>query len=239
MSPTANQKPAKLYKIYDLLAFKTSNNSKFLGFWINSSQNKLSIVKVINPRDKGYKFIELNIIKIDTKEGSSEFLLKKNFEMIITNNEFRYSYNEKYANFFIFDDSEMYNFSLINKEEKVLVDLKINFLKGINTFNLIYDNFNKFDLSQRAFIVFKTLRNYERLGIDIEKLSEDKKIIYMIDSIIINNDHYKKHQNHENIIRGNGDDEKDSQECVENYRSVHFENLIHIFNIFIKNKKFY
>jgi hypothetical protein len=244
--PNSNQQSAKIYKIYDLYAFKTSNNSKFLGYWINSSQNKLSIVKVINPRDKNYKYIELNIIKIDTNEGSSELLLKKNFEKIITNNDFQYSYSEKYANFFIFDDSEIYNFSLIDKEERVLSDLKNNFFNGLTSFNLIYDNFNKFDFSQRVFIIFKTLGNYEKLGIDIENISNDKKLVYMINSIINNNDYDKKHNNLDNPYlnfpekNSNIDEEnKNNQVYVENSISIHYENLSHIFNIFIKNRKFY
>jgi len=254
MNNLTGQKPLKLYKIFDLFAFKSSNNSKFLGFWINSSQNKLSIVKVIHPRDKKYKFIELNIIKINTNEGSSEFLLKKNFENTITHQDFNYSFSEKNANFFIFDNCEVYNFSLIDKEERILNDMQNNRFNGINTFNLIYDSFNKFDLPQRMFIVFKLLANYDKLGIDIEEISEDKKIIYMIDSIINNYENNKKQYNHSNSyldrslengcsmnenndIKGNNN--KNKQHIIEDYKAINYENLVHICNIFMKNKEFH
>jgi len=255
----SNQKSVKFYKIYDLFAFKSSNFSRFLGFWFNSNFNKLSIVKEINIRDKNYKFIELNIIKIDVQEGRSEILLKKNFEKIITYDDFRCSYSEKYANFFIFDNSEIYNFSLIDKEEKILNDLQNNLLNNEISFNLIYNNFNKFEYSQRVYVVFKILRNYQKIGMNIEKIFEDKKLSYMIDSIINNYEGTKNYDNLNNIYldhfaeNGNFENEKiignsrknmisyidNKEELMENYKSVYYDNLIHIFNMFIRNQNFY
>ena len=255
----------KTYKIYDLFAFKTASNSKFLGFWLNSNLNKLSIVKVINPREENLKFIELNIIKINLEDTSSEILLKKIFPHINTYQEFNFSYSDKYSSFFIFDNTEIYNFSLVDKEEKILDDLKNQKNSLVSYFDLIYNNFNKYDFSQRTYIVFKLLKNFEKFGIIIENITENKQLIYMIHSIIDSVDNkIKKNDFYDNYFNGNSylptlENEDDIKNTC-NYNNLNFQgnmnnnipnmqnnldnlfnvdNLIHIFYIFLRNKKLY
>lgn len=245
-----NQMSVKLYKILDLFAFKTSSNTKFLGHWINSGMNKLSIIKVISPAENILKNIELNIIKINPEEGSSELILKKNYDKITTLNDFYYSYNEKFSNFLIFDYYEIYILSIIENEEKIIDDLQNNRFGGTSTFNNIYDNFNKFDLSQRSYIVFKVTCNLEKLGIKMENIAENKRLSYMILSIINTNETHKKQIDYYENFYVNGNSyffnkgqsaEKNTEignelENCNNELHINIDNLVHIFNLFMKKK---
>jgi len=217
--------------------------------------NKLSIIKSINS-NSNLKFIEMNIIKINILEGTNELILKKNFDKIITNLNFYCFYSEKYSNFFLFDDNEIHLVKIIDKDYKILEDLKQNKIYGFLSFEKIYDNFNSFDLNQRTFIVFKILRNLQKFGIYKENLNDNKALLYMINSILKINqnqnqifyekDFYKnrnkiKEREREREIERQKDQNSSSDyKCLDDLfgflelKNLIVENIIYLFNIFMK-----
>jgi hypothetical protein len=190
------------------------NDGRYLGFWLNSSLTKISIIKTIpikskqlrqvEPNDSNYYSINLEIFKISTQNNQNtstdefsnsdsdsstpknEILFSKTFSHVLSNKGFKFSFSQKYSTVYIYDSLEIFYLSLYDKNSKILEDLKLNKNILIN-FNDIYNIFNKLNsFNQKGYIASKIIRNLPSILNDNTIKIDQSKILYILNSVMAN-----------------------------------------------------
>lgn len=127
----------------------------YIGMWINSSLNKLSILLCENNIVK----LQIKKININTSNSSSDFYFTKTFHSIISSNNdlFKFVFEN---NVFLFTDKEIYYMTLLDKSVMLFRDVQ-NSKRNINTTNLdiIYELYNKCDINEKYYLLTKIVLN--------------------------------------------------------------------------------
>ena len=169
-------------------------NSNIIGFWLNSSLTKISVIKNNINNENSINNLKLEIYKLNTNEtdeqietihknlNSNQLIHQKNFKHIISENKFIFAFCQKYSTVFLHDGHEIWHITLVDKTEKLFDDFKNN-KNYIQNFNEIYSVFNKLtSLSEKFYIVNKIIRNLNSLYNN--KQIDQSKLLYLINSII-------------------------------------------------------
>jgi hypothetical protein len=157
----------EIFKVEDL-------NENIIGFWLNTSLTKLSVIK--NFKEADFFKVKLEIYKLDTQVNA--LLHSKDFN-ILSEQVMKFSFSQKYSSVFIYDTMEIYHVTLCDKVTKMFNDLKAN---DINI-NLIYEVFNKLGTNNEKFyVVNKIARN---LNILKKMEIDESKIVYLFNAALI------------------------------------------------------
>lgn len=179
-----------------------SQKAFYIGFWINNSLTKISIVKNISlERDSVYwtcldiysikektKIFNINFPEVCSDNDSTFNYNTNNFNLI------KYSFSQKTNSVYLHNGKEIFYISLLDKVSKMLEDLKLDIIN----FNFIFENFNKIEnLNLKAYIVNKIIKNLNFIKEDL-KLIDESKIVYIINSIFSFNREKLKINNNNN-----------------------------------------
>ena len=147
---------------FQILNLKAEDKFYFIGMWINSSLNKLSILKYNNEKNLFLEIMKIedkNLSNIDIKE---KIYFKRNFNFITNYNNYnknliKFIFNDN--NIYLYNNFEIFTILLLNKKEKLFIDLNQNNELQLdnNDLDFIYYNFSNFNLNEQYYILNKII----------------------------------------------------------------------------------
>lgn len=184
---------SKIEEIFRSEDLSHLENDLYIGFWLNSALTKISIIKNIYSKINANSMIKLEIFKIPEKNepislntNNNLLIYSKSFDNILSTPPypFKFSFSQKYALVYIYNNEEFFFITLMDKTTKLLEDLKENKNFVVN-FNDLYNIFSKLNnFNEKCYIASKLVRNIH-LFLNNPQIDQSK-LIYLINSIITN-----------------------------------------------------
>ena len=157
---------------FQILNLKAEKEFYFIGMWINSSLNKLSILKYNYKKNLFLEIMKIedkNLMDIDVKEN---IYFKKDFNFISNYNKnlIKFIFNDN--NIYLYNNLEIFTIILLNKKEKLFLDLNQNndFELDDNYIDFIYYNYSNFNLNEQYYILTKIIyfdNNFKKIINDL------------------------------------------------------------------------
>ena len=161
---------------FQILNLKAEKEFYFIGMWINSSLNKLSILKYNYKKNLFLEIMKIedkNLMDIDVTEN---IYFKKNFNFISNYNKnlIKFIFNDN--NIYLYNNLEIFTIILLNKKEKLFLDLNQNndFQLDDNNIDFIYYNYSNFNLNEQYYILTKIIYSDKNFTKTIYDLNLEK-----------------------------------------------------------------
>ena len=174
-------------------------NRYFIGMWMNSSLNKLSVLYSEN----SYVKLKIMRVNINSSNSVSQFYFEKRYPSIVSYGEDLFTFVFS-STVFLFSAQEIYFVNLLEKREKLFRDVQgDNQSISQENLDIIYDIFDRCDLNEKFYLLCKIVLNESMtmMNREIKTIGgmEADKFYYLYNSLF--NSENNREKNYEKNIK--------------------------------------